>query len=185
MKSHTKHRIIHGVGLKEILRERLQDAFAKKSLKANAMSEFYLVNLLSDFNFAFEKPLAILMMDASHRDKQTKIKELKCVGDTALVIVGFFAERVQRTIMGLPYYTSMGGLAYRKLSSILSGGDDFVEVYLDLSSNFKRYAEAISIVAPWNIASSNTDIVKIYERWLSTRDNHLKKVLEKEGILNK
>ena len=173
------------MGLKEVLRERLQDAFAKKALKANEMSEFYLVNLLSDFHFAFEKPLAILMMDASHRDQQTKIKELKCVGDTALVIVGFFAERVQRTIMGLPYYTSMGGLAYRKLSTLLSSEDDLVEVYLDLSNNFKRYAEALSIVAPWNIASSNADLIKIYERWLSTRDGHLRKVLEKEGIINK
>jgi len=37
-------------------------------------------------------------------------------------------------------------------------------------------------VAPWNRAISNTDLLRIYERWLSTGDQKLQNFLEEQGI---
>lgn len=185
--------IIQGVGLIEILREQLQNAFLRQEIATTELAEFYLVSLLHQFHESeesfghkgpdvAEKPLAVLFMEASSGDVTTKIRCLKKLGDTALVIAGFYADRIRRSLMGLSYYTSMGGAAYGHLAHLHADELLIAKLYSELSSKFTAFAEAISIVAPWNRATSNSDLVNIYERWLATGDDKLEELLKEGGI---
>ena len=183
--------IIQGVGLKEVLREQVQAALAQQALAAAEMTEFYLVNLLAEFHASgkadqvdddlLARPLALLMLEAAEGGPVRRAQCLRRLGDTALVLTAFYAERIRRTIMGLSYYVAMGGQAYGKLAAI-SGEPLFAKLYRELSIRFADYAEALSIVAPWNHAISDGDLVKIYERWLATGDEKLEALLEEGGI---
>lgn len=185
--------IIHGVGLKEVLREKVQDAFLRQELTASEFAEFYLVNLLSDFHEVerrfneygediLERPLALLFLKADAGDPAMRIRQFRRLGDTALVIAGFYADRVRRALVGLSYYISMGGSAYGRLAELHEGEQMFAQLYGELSSRFAAFADVLSIVAPWNRASSNSDLVRIYERWLTTGDEKLEALLEEGGI---
>lgn len=185
--------IIHGVGLKEILREKVQDALLRQNVSTSELVEFYLVNLLSDFHEAeralnggetdaLARPLALLMLEADASDAPTRIRQLRRLGDTALIIAGFYADRVRKALVGLSYYIAMGGSAYGRLSELHERERMFAELYLELSSHFAAFAGALSLVAPWNRASSNSDLVRIYERWLATGDAKLRALLEEGGI---
>ncbi|MFH0799475.1 MAG: hypothetical protein V2A66_04755 [Pseudomonadota bacterium] len=186
-------KIIEGVGLKEVLREQVQEALLKQDVETTEMAEFYLVNLLDDFHSAermielncgdfLDKPLAILFMEAANGDLPTRIRSLKRIGDSALVITGFFADRIRKMLVDLPYFISMGGAAYGNLADILDDQKTFADIYSELSGKFAEFAEVLSIVAPWNRAVSNTDLLRIYERWLSTGDQKLQNFLEEQGI---
>lgn len=186
-------RILHGVALQEVLREQVQEALVKEDIDANEELEFYLVNLLHKFHDAeklfsgdssdaAEKPLAIMLMEALNESPKVRVQSLKRVGDSALVVAGFFADRVRKTILGLHYYTSMGGFAYAKLS-VFCEDYDFSAIYSELSRRFEGFAQVVARVAPWNRAvASNSELVRVYERWLASGDEKLQSLLEREGI---
>lgn len=185
--------IIHGVGLKEILREKVQDALLRQHVSASEFVEFYLVNLLADFHDAerplrddgtdlLTMPLAILLLEADDGDLATRIRRFRKLGDIALVISSFYTDRLRRALVGLSYYIAMGGSAYARLVTLSEGQQMFAELYRELSSKFAALAGALSIVAPWNRACCNADLVRIYERWLATGDERLEALLTEGGI---
>ena len=188
---HTES-IIVSEGLKEVLREKLKDALVRRAVAAEDMTEFYLVNLLSQYHESQEsfcpegedilsKPLALRFIEDTDGDMVTRRKGLRRLGDTALLIAGFYAERVRRGIVDISYYVGMGEAAYARLSS-LQDEPVFASLYRELASKFSEFAEALSNLAPWNTASSDRDLVKIYERWIETGDENLKDLLEECGI---
>lgn len=185
--------IIHGIGIAEVLREKIQGALQKQAVPATEFAEFYLVSLLSDYHTshqlpanesigASEKPLALLFLEATNADPATKVRNLKKLGDTALVLSGFHVERIRRTLVDLSYYVSLGGTAYRHLARLHEGQQLFEALYHELSVNFEAFAEVIAAVAPWNQATTNADLVCLYKRWLATGDVKLEELLVEGGI---
>lgn len=190
----TKGTIIQGLGLNEVIREELLDALRHERVKISEFAEFYLVNLLSSFHKqdrsfeaeedAFGKPLAMLFMEALNADPKTRIIRLRRLGDTVLVVSGLFTDRVQKTMVRLPYYISIGGAAYGRLACMLDSEREYFELYTELSRKFAAFVRVISNVAPWNrTAPLDSDIVRAYERWLASGAAELKTLLEREGIL--
>lgn len=185
--------IIHGSKLTEILREEVRNALSRQEIETVDLVEFYLVNLLREFHnaegafisngdSAVEKPLSILLLEAMGQNPSKKLRCLKKVGDTALVVAGFFEDHVHRSLMDMSYYISMGESAYAGLAHIHETDSAFFEIYQELSTKFGEFADAISAIAPWNIAKSDADLVRIYERWIMTGNETLRNLLEQEGI---
>lgn len=184
--------IIEGTRLNEVLREEVRLALCEREVATTEMAEFYLVNLLGAIHSMkaraeggggiFERPLAVLLMEAMSGDLKTRICRLRQIGDNAMVIVGLFADRIKRSLMDVPYFVAMGGGAYGSLADILGAEQTFAELYSELSLKFNDFAGALSLVAPWNRAASDADLLRIYERWLSTGDRKLQEVLEESGI---
>jgi len=185
--------IIHGSKLAEILREDVHNALLRQDVEADELTEFYLVNLLQEFHNteghfisngkgAVEKPLGLLLLEALNGSTSQRLRCLKRVGDSALIIVGFFEDSIHRSIMEPSYYISIGESAYSTLAHIHESGGAFFELYSELSQKFAKLVDAISAIAPWNIASSDTDLLRIYERWILTGDDTLRELLEQKGI---
>lgn len=185
--------IILGVGLKEVLRERIQEALLKNAVAAAELTEFYLVNLLVQYHDSqgalcrdgedlLSKPLALRMVEDAGEDQVSRRRMLRGLGDTALVIAGFYAERVRKTIVDISYYVGVGAAAYGKLAANYGDEPVFAALYRELASKFGDFAEVLSIMAPWNQAATDAGLLKIYERWLATGDENLQQLLEKGGI---
>lgn len=186
--------IIHGSKLKEVLREDLKNALSRQSIDTPEIAEFYLFNLLQQFHnaegtflnrgsYALERPLAILLLEAVTGDLAKQMRCLRQVGDTALMIAGFFADHLHRSLMKPSYYVSVGKSAYGNLAQIHEAEGTFFDLYMELATKFAQFADAISMIAPWNIAQSDADLVRIYERWVITGDETLKELLEAEGLI--
>lgn len=187
------HKILQTVPLLDFFRERVQTAMARQQVAASAFLEFYLVNLLQEFRKTEtlfekqgsrlqEKTLAIILAKAMEGDVHTKIRCLKQLGDVSLYTAGFFGESIRRKIIDVGYYISMGGAAYHCLSGILSHQKTFADLYGELSGRFPDLVGVLNEVATSGENKSNTDLLKLYERWLATGEEHIENLLKSAGI---
>jgi hypothetical protein len=183
-------RIIHGNKLSEVIMEQLRHALADEGVVASDEAEFYLVNLLSDYHtaenlsvFDEARPLSIVFLEALSKSKNTKLAELKRIGDGTLIGLGFFHDIIRKGIVDRSYYLTIGGLAYDSLSEVVAYDSQFHDVYSELSAKFSNLVEVLAHIAPWNRAKSDKELMMIYRRWVESGDERLGELLKKAGIL--
>jgi hypothetical protein len=119
-------------------------------------------------------------------DAGQRVKTLKHVGDTSLYVAGFFAESLTRSLVDVDYYVGLGQNAYAQLARTLSGGKSLAEVYAELADKFPKFVDVLAQVRKRiSIAELNatTDVSKLYEIWLRTRDEWVEQKLKDAGLL--
>lgn len=185
--------LLKQIPLMEFFKERVETALNHQNIEASPDCEFYIVNLLQEFKKSeklfekqgtelTEKPLALLLANAHEGNTQTKIRLFKHIGDISLYTAGFFRERLKKKSVGVPYYIRMGKSAYGGLATILGRQKSFAGLFAELSTLFPNLIEVLSEVALHREWKSNSDLLRLYEKWLNTRSAQLETLLNKEGI---
>jgi hypothetical protein len=64
------------------------------------------------------------------------------------------------------YYVSMGEYAYGSLSR--REQDAFGDVFAELARKFVQYTDILADVSEQTGATSSTDVLRLYEKWLRT-----------------
>lgn len=179
---------------KPYFKELVETAVEHQRLDATDMSQFYLVNLLSDFakteqlfdktaDGYEEKPLAIVLAQALKGNTTNRIRLFKKIGDTSLYIAGYFSDHIDSKIVDIDYYISMGEGAYKNLSGIFANEKTFTELYGELAGKFIRFVDILSEVRREGWIASNSELLRLYEKWLKTGNERIKRLLEKEGLV--
>jgi hypothetical protein len=174
----------------EYFHEVVTDALSAVDLDASEPASWYLVGLLGDFTKArlTDEPLG-LKLAAPVDDPGERMKNLKQVGDTSLYVAGFFAESLSRTLVDVDYYVGLGQSAYAQLARSFGGtrsNRSIGEVYEELAEKFPKFVDVLMQVRKrTNLAevSQTTDIGKLYEIWLRTRDEWVEKKLKAAGLI--
>ncbi|MGH7804846.1 MAG: hypothetical protein ACREQJ_10900, partial [Candidatus Binatia bacterium] len=103
-------------------RARLREAFEQQRVESSEELEFYLVKLLERFlrveGEFFGRPLALAYLESLHEGPAQRFATLKSVGDTALFLTGVFMDHLESSAVGIGYYMSLGGMAYRGLADL-------------------------------------------------------------------
>src|SRR5688572_571937 len=98
--------------LREFFKSLLEEAIERQRLQVGEATEFYLVNLLSEFATAEKlfsqqteggkdhEPLAILYAQAQQQEREDRIRTLRRLGDVSLYKVGFFSGALQSGMVG-------------------------------------------------------------------------------------
>ena len=187
-------RLVPQKGVEEFFFHQVRSALTNQNLSIHPHTEFYLVRLLTNFCqsdrlFPDEEskvtPLAIRYLRSVQQGHNESIRLLQELGDFTLYITGFFQESLQRSQVDLSYYFSLGGNAYHRLHTLGERSqmlEVFQETFLDLASRFPAYAEVLCEISESAPAHRDTDLLKLYERWLSTRSRRLLKKLQEAGI---
>jgi hypothetical protein len=174
----------------EYFHEVVTDALSAVDLDASQPASWYLVGLLGDFTKArlTDEPLG-LKLAAPGEDAGERMKNLKQVGDTSLYVAGFFAESLSRSLVDVDYYVGLGQSAYAQLARSFGGtrsNKSIGEVYEELAEKFPKFVDVLMQVRRrTNLAELNqtTDIGKLYEIWLRTRDEWVEKKLKAAGLI--
>src|SRR5262249_23735751 len=146
-------------------------ALEHQRVATSAFTEFYLVNLLASTlrgepvtggDGDVEAPLATLYIRAMQAARPERTRLLRAMGDTALFVSGFVADSLQRKLVDLQYYRTMGGHAYARLSHETASA--FVPpVFDDLAGRFAKFADVLWEVSETSrINASNHSIVQLY-----------------------
>lgn len=182
--------------LPEFFRERVSEALQNVKVRASPHAEFYLVNLLTTFTQTgtlyerdsegkyVDKALATQLLEAVLKTPDQRIPLLKKLGDVSLYVSGFFADSLYRKAIDLDYTIRMGCTAYSSLSNLF--GDSAApmkDLYEELSLNFIRFVNVLSEVADSTQLKSAQDLLRLYERWLSTRSERVSELLNRAGIV--
>jgi hypothetical protein len=174
----------------EYFHEVVTDALEAVDLEASEPASWYLVGLLGDFTKArlTDEPLG-MKLATPVADSGERVKNLKQVGDTSLYVAGFFAESLNRSLVDVEYYVGLGQSAYAQLARSLSGGTRpaaLGDVYEELAEKFPRFVDVLTEVRKrTTLAELNatTDIGKLYEVWLRTREDWVEQKLKAAGVL--
>jgi hypothetical protein len=187
----VSERILVGKTAHEWFREMVADALSHRRLEVQEVTEYYLVNLLAGFlereRLFFEgedgsvqsEPLALILLRALQSDRRTRAATLRRLGDTALFVSGFFGDSLARTHVDLGYYISMGERAYGTLAETERGLDD---LYGELASRFGQFVDLFAEIAELSDLRSNRGLVRLYERFLATRDERVARRLRDRGV---
>ena len=186
--------ILDGTRLGECLREGVQSAILNQNLQVSEFTEFYLVNLLLNFEKTEslfihkegrleEEPLAMMLARALNGDTATQVRELKRLGDIALYVTGFFTDHVENGPVSIHYYVSMGIGAYASLAGQFTSEDVFEKLCTELSENFGGLAMVLKELSLNGEIKNNSALLNLYERWIRTGDEKLRSRLIKEGLI--
>jgi hypothetical protein len=171
----------------EFFHEVVTDALSTVDLDASEPAGWYLVGLLGEFTRArpTDEPLGVKLASAGANPGQ-RVRTLKEVGDTSLYVAGFFAESLSRSLIDIDYYVGLGQTAYCQLARSLGARKSIGEVYEELAAKFPQFVDVLAAVRKRvTIAELNatSDIHRLYDIWLRTRDEWVEKKLKQAGLL--
>ncbi len=185
--------ILMSPSAREWFREAVTEVLSLRHLEVGADTEFYLVDLLTTFvsserlfveradGTVEEEPLAVILLRAMAAERRERASQLKRLGDTSLFVSGFFGDSLARRAVAPDYYRSMGERAYGALaeserSAALS------RLYEELARRFDSFVDCFAEIAGLADLESNRGLVRLYERYLLTRDARVAEKLAARGV---
>jgi hypothetical protein len=182
--------LVVGSSLKEFFRLLVGEVVSRQKVGLGEVTEFYLVNLLSEFAEAEklfveqQEPLAVLYHRALQQERDERIRTLRRLGDVSLYTAGFFKESLQDRVVGPDYYIQMGGTAYGHLAQ-LSSASGFAPVYWELHQKFQALVEVLEeIAARGQCAGGPQGQMRVFDSWVRSKNGNLEKVLVDVGMVN-
>ncbi len=179
----------------EYFRKHVTRALENQQLELEELSEFYLVNLLTEYadaRRAFhlpsleEKPLALVYGQALFQEASDRIKTYKALGDFCLFVSGFFPDSLNRKVVSRTYYISLGKGAYGNLSVIYrcSGlAREFSHLFGEFSEKFVSLTDVLGEISDHTLGAFSSGILRIYERWIRTKSERDARLLRRHGIV--
>ena len=189
--------VLSSQSIRDYFRELLQRAIENQRAQVQPFTELYLVNLLHEYLGSEalyvqeddgswqKKPLAFLLKEALEEEGPARIKLLRRLGDTSLFVSGFFPDSLagRSSLVDVDYYISMGGRAYDAVGAITARRTAERGVWTELSDKFRLLVDLLNEVSERTLASSNSGLLRLYERWAKTGSTRLANVLAQQGVV--
>jgi len=170
----------------EYFKALVDGALAHQHVNAGELTAFYVVHLLASFidrpgGSQAAEPLALRFARALESRGVAERAALREIGDLSLFVSGFFSDSLNRKLVDVDYYVSIGGCAYDRLSRTET--DRFSPVYAELAEKFVGFVDVLSEVSERTSCSSNADLLRLYERWLKTGSRRSGQLLVERGVV--
>lgn len=174
--------------LTAFFRDLLQAAMRTQAVRSSEDTEFYLVKLLESFAHAdadwFNRPLALEYLESFHSPPVHRYGKLKRVADTSLFMSGMFIESLHRKLVSSDYYVQLGRTAYGHLSTLSNELRAIpVDLFSELAERFSDFVRVFAEISFERLFQGDVNLVRIYTRWLYTRNEHDRRWLMRHGII--
>ena len=177
----------------------LDEAANRGDVETSAEARHYLVNLLTHYARAAHlyecssdgrmtlKPLAGMYAEAvSSISEERRNQALRRLGDVALFVSGVFPESIPRRYVDLEYYIAMGEAAYASLADIVNDSVRWralANIFEELAGNFPVFVDLLGEVTDQASLSSDEDLLRAYEQWLTTGSARTHRKLLAAGLV--
>jgi hypothetical protein len=163
----------------------IDEALQHQRLDSSESTTFYIVQLLAGYVSAGgsldDEPLALRLARALQTGGVRQREGLRQVGDLSLFISGFFSDSLNRRLVDVDYYVTLGGYAYGSLSR--RDEDSRARIFAELAEKFVRYVDVLCEVSEQTTLASNADLLRLYEKWLRTGSPRDGERLAERGIV--
>jgi hypothetical protein len=180
------HVVVRRESAVEYFKQLVEEALAHQRIAAQELTAFYVVQLLAGYLQQREgedstEPLALKLARAREAGGFEQRTTLRQIGDTSLFVSGFFSDSLRRKLVDVDYYVSIGGYAYNALSR--QETDALSPVFAELASKFGGFVDVLSEVSERSSCSSNSDLLRLYEKWLKTGSARSGQLLVERGVV--
>lgn len=171
----------------EYFKELVETAMDHQHLAVHDLTSCYLVNLLTGFvqldrsPAASDAPLAVRLARALQAGGSQQRNGLREVGDLSLFISGYFSDSLNRTLVDVDYYIQLGERAYGWLAR--QSDPTLGDVFDELAGKFSACVDVLAEVSERSALTSNSDVLRLYEKWLRTRSRRSGDLLAERGIV--
>jgi hypothetical protein len=170
----------------EYFKELVDQAIAHQRIAAQELTAFYVVQLLAGYlerpsTDNSDEPLAFKLARALDAGGERQRMTLREIGDMTLFVSGFFSDSLRRKLVDVDYYVSIGGYAYTALSR--HEADALSPVFGELADKFVAFVDVLSEVSERTACTSNSDLLRLYERWLKTGSARSGQLLVERGVV--
>jgi len=179
--------------LLEFFQNRLQREAVELNLEPQPQDDtiWYLCDMLGRFSRSehlfdyFDgvygvRPLALIYGDAYRAaTRRERCQLLQRLGELAIFLGAFLRERYQRRGIRRDYFIAMGGGAYEYLAEHAPRNR---HVYEELTVQFASMIELVSAAGAPESANDAQAVMRLYARWLETRDPAIAARLHRMGI---
>jgi hypothetical protein len=171
----------------EYFRELVESAIVRQRVSVSELTSYYVVNLLAGFIHlekspaAEDEPLGVRLALALQTAGAAQRDALRKVGDLSLFISGFFSDSLNRRLVDIDYYIQLGACAYGSLAR--HGDASLSDVYDELAEKFAPMVDVLTEVSEQTALTSDTDVLRLYERWVRTRSRRSGELLAAKGIV--
>lgn len=133
------------VPLKLYFRDAILEALSELKVKTPIETEAYLVQLLSEVSQAeVGTPLVQLWGKALTYRGSERGKRMRQLGDTSLVLSGFWSQTCKTKGISISYTTDLGSRAYREAA--ISLGEPLRPSLFELSQRFRTFVKVLELV---------------------------------------
>jgi hypothetical protein len=168
----------------EYFKELVESAISHQGLTAGEMTSYYLVRLLTGYVHLdpadSDEALGVRFVKALQAGGALQRDGLRRVGDLSLFISGYFSDSLNRNSIDIDYYMALGERAY---GSLARTDDAFSDVFDELAEKFSGFVDVLGEVSERTALTSNSDLLRLYERWLKTRSRRSGDLLARQGIV--
>ena len=197
MLTNSKEPLITEVNPQKYFQEALDDVISKHRFCICHETTLYISNLLTVYIQSEQlfdktddgimlKPLAGIYAEAiDARSIGERDAALRHLGDVALFVSGLFPQSLARSLVDVDYYINMGGSAYGYLADsgrISRTTKVFKKVFQELSERFSDLVDILARVADKTILRNDSDVLRLYEIWLSSGSKNAAEKLRNLGI---
>ncbi len=181
-------------GFDDFFVDEIEAAEEKLGLKLGPHSKLYLLHLLKhlseseDFFYSEivqDKPLGVVLLEALHKNIFEKTRELKAVGDLALIFSGLYPEFLTRRLLDIDYFINLGRRSYHLLSDTYSpyrSKQELFRLYSQLVTDFVRLIEILTEISGDLKFMDYSDVAKALSRWEKTRVRKYLEILASKNI---
>jgi len=108
-----------------------------------------------------DKVLGLKFLESTQLGHGAQKRELREIGDSALLLCGVFSESLKRKIVDLSFYENIGVVAYERLNAFIPNELEIDGFYLSLAKNFSNISNMMSVAT--SVFLNSTDS----ESWIS------------------
>ncbi len=188
--------LVASASMRDYFRETLTLAMRKRSVRLSETAQAYVVNLCAELSRAEnlfagtehgERPALVdLLARAQDAEPHEALRIYKHMGDSSLVLTGFFRESVEDTV-GVEYYVSMGGGAYANVAGLMRPtAASSSALFAELSDRFRELVElliAMSMQGDQTKGLDDVRVLELVERFERTGDPRALEALKATGIV--
>lgn len=156
--SNASQKIVTSTDLKSYFFQSLHDLNTKSLCPVPQETIFYSSVVLGRFAsseafFEFndgkvrDKILGMKLLEAGSMPSEAQKRTYLEVGDTALVLCGYFSESINKKLVDASYYAQLGKTAYGRLNNFFPRHLDVPDFYQVLASSFEHVTSLIHMMA--------------------------------------
>ena len=160
------------------------------------VAQVYVVHLMVDFSRTEnvhsgtdrgdKQTLVDLLNRARDASEEEAVRIYKHLGDRSLVKSGFFSESVERELVGVDYYVTMGETAYRSVSALTRRRPTSSVLFDELASRFSDLVELLanmSLHGERSTKVSDDKLLDLIDRYRRTGKREILEALAAQGVV--
>jgi len=177
--------------VREFFQQHVTEALRSLDVRTAVATEHYLVDLLVGFAAADRvqemcTPFVEQLGKALAVAGPERASRMRTLGDAALFVSGFLADSFSARGVTQPYVIAIGARAYgevsRVRSSILPDAGPAAGVFVELADRFAAFSRVLDEVREQTAMCTDGELIRIYERWCTTRSPELFRRLHRRGV---